>query len=190
MEANVLWISKNGLWKIGKWETDRGMRWFIENMDTGYNDNPIVYEDRRVAFDEPYAIPKYVKKQFKILVNKDIPTGKAPEHQRVVKSGKENISDADTAAMKEIRDDSLFETVLNENRGINRMLNLPFFRIQTTENMDNPEVERIVTEMIDIANEDFINKTDSRITDLLLDLDNEIPLIYKTMREIMLKKYR
>jgi len=184
------WTSKNGLWKIGKWETDRGLRWYIENTDTGYNDNPIVYEDGRVTFDNPYNLPKYVKKQFKILANKDFRTVKAPEHQRVVKKGKENVSDADIATMKEIRDDSIFETMLNEKRGINRMLNLPFFRIKTTENMGNPEVERIVSEMIDIANEDFISKVNSGVTDLLLNLDDEIPLIYKTTRDIMLEEYR
>ncbi|MCK4668187.1 hypothetical protein KAU33_15660 [Candidatus Dependentiae bacterium] len=67
----VYWTSKNGLWKIGKTETHRGMQWIIENTDTGYNDNPIIYEDGRFAFDNPYYLPKYVKKQFKILTEKD-----------------------------------------------------------------------------------------------------------------------
>lgn len=75
MREDIYWTSKNGLWKIGKSETDRGMKWFIEDVDGGYNDNPIVYEDGRVAFDNPYFLPKYVKKQFEILANKEMKKG-------------------------------------------------------------------------------------------------------------------
>jgi len=154
---DIYWISKNGLWKIGKWKTDRGMQWYIEDTATGYNDNPIVYEDGRVTFDEPYVIPKYVKKQFKILTNKE---------RRV--------------------DDFLLEMLLNENRQINDLLHHPLFKTTVTENMDNPEVERIVSEMTYIANENFISRENPGVADLLLELDDEIPSIHKTMKEIML----
>lgn len=185
MEANVLWISKNGLWKIGKWETDRGLQWYIEDTATGYNDNPVVYENGKIAFDEPYAIPKYVKKQFKILANRERKSGESK-----IRPKARDINVEESSAMKEIRADSAFESMLYEKREINRLLNQPFFKIAVTENMDNPEVERIVGEMIDIANEDFISRTDPEVTELLLELDDHIPLLYKTVREIMLERYR
>ena len=179
----VYWTSKNGLWKIGKRE--EGMRWFIEDTTTGFNDNPIVYDDGKVAFEEPYFLPKYIKKQFKVMVNKERKSDRSKIRPKARNSNAEESS-----AMKEIRVDSAFENMLNEKREINRLLNQPFFKIAVTENMDNPEVERIVGEMIDIANEDFINKIDSGVTELLLDLDDHIPLLYKTMREIMLERNR
>ena len=179
----VYWTSKNGLWKIGKRE--EGMRWFIEDTTTGFSDDPAVYSDGKVVFVEPDFLPKYVKKQFKILVNKEM------KGDRSKISPKARNSNADVSPeMKEIRADSAFETMLYEKREINRLLNQPFFKIAVTENMDNLEVERIVGEMIDIANADFISTSDSRVTDLLLDLDDHIPLLYKTMREIMLERYR
>lgn len=185
MEVDVLWTSKNGLWEIGKRETDRGMRWYIEDTATGYSDNPIVYDDGRVAFDEPYFLPKYVKEQFKILAKKERKSGESKIRPKARSSNA-----GESSAMKELRADSAFESMLYEKREINRLLNQPFFKIAMTENVDNPEVVRIVNEMIDIANEDFISRTDSEVTDLLLELDDHIPLIYKTMREIMLEKYR
>ena len=162
----VYWASKNGLWKIGKWDTSVGRRWYIENTDTGFNDNPIIYDDGRVAFDEPYILPKYVKEQFKILANKERKIELSGKQQK-----KRNVSDADISpAMKEIKVDLAFENMLNEKREINRLLNQPFFKIAITENINNPEVERIFSEMIDIANEDFISRTDSGITELWFEL--------------------
>jgi len=187
---DIYWISKNGLWKIGKWKTDRGMQWYIEDTAIGYNDNPIVYDDGRVAFDEPYAIPKYVKNQFKILVNRERRVEASPNRSNVPKDLTIVSNSEISPAMKEIKDDLIFESMLNEKKKINILLHQPFFKIEITEEMGNPKVEKIVREMIDIANEDFISKVDSGVTDLLLELDDEIPLIYKTMREIMLEKYR
>ena len=179
----VHWTSKNGIWKIGKRE--EGMRWFIEDTTTGFNDNPIVYEDGKVAFEEPDFLPKYIKKQFKVMVNKEWKSSKSKTRPKSM-----NFNAEESPAMKEIRADSAFESMLYEKREINRLLNQPFFKIAMTENVDNPEVVRIVNEMINIANEDFITTSDSKVTDLLLDLDDHIPLLYKTMREIMLEKYR
>ena len=185
MEVDVLWTSKNGLWEIGKRGFDGGMRWYIEDTTTGCSDNPVVYDDGRVGFDDPYFLPKYVKKQFKILANKEMKGNRSKISPKARNSNAEESS-----AMKEVRADSAFESMLYQKTEINRLLNQPFFKIAVTENMDNPEVERIVGEMIDIANEDFISTSDSKVTDLLLDLDDHIPLLYKTMREIMLEKYR
>ena len=184
----VHWTSKNGLWKIGKRE--EGMQWFIEDTTTGFSDEPVVYDDGRVAFVEPQFLPKYVKKQFEILANKERKI-RVSERQPNISKEVSTISDTEVSpAMKEAEKDLLFESMLNEKKEINNMLNQPFFKITVTEEMDNPEVERIVGEMIDIANEDFISKIDSGVTDLLLELDDHVPLIYKTMREIMLEKYR
>ena len=71
MKDVLYWRSKNGRWEIIKTETHRGMQWMIVNTDSGYNDNPIIYDDGKFGFDNPYYLPKYVKKQFKILVKKD-----------------------------------------------------------------------------------------------------------------------
>ena len=64
MTEGYLWTSKNGVWKIAKFGTGMDTKWFIENTKTGYNDNPIVYDYGGIAYDNPYGIPKYVKKQF------------------------------------------------------------------------------------------------------------------------------
>ena len=67
------WKSPNKIWWIHRREIDRmrgkpESKLVIENMTTGYVDIPIVYKNRKVAFDNPFILPKYVKQQYKKMV--------------------------------------------------------------------------------------------------------------------------
>lgn len=68
------WKSPNKVWKIHRRELkgSRGKvesRLVIEDMRDGYVDIPIVYKNGKVAFDSPFILPKYVKEQYKKMVD-------------------------------------------------------------------------------------------------------------------------
>ena len=58
------WKSSNGIWWIHKLKG----KWVIEDMRDGCIDFPIIYKSRKIAFDNPFILPKYVKLQFKKMV--------------------------------------------------------------------------------------------------------------------------
>lgn len=74
IEFKTLWQSKNKKWDIvemGKIGTDQSLI-IVVNNDTSWNDNPIRYNDGRVAYDFPERIPSYIKEKVKrILESKD-----------------------------------------------------------------------------------------------------------------------
>ena len=58
------WKSSNKIWWIHKLKG----KMVIENMTDGYIDFPIIYKNGKVAFDDPFRLPKYVKQQYKKMV--------------------------------------------------------------------------------------------------------------------------
>ena len=58
------WKSPNKIWWIHRLKG----KTVIEDMRDGYIDYPIIYKNRKVAFDDPFILPKYVKLQFKKMV--------------------------------------------------------------------------------------------------------------------------
>lgn len=63
----LVWVSDNGLWEIKLCERDNGSIFIMleHNPMKGmfsFADYPIMYDDGRIVYDYPGAIPKYVKK--------------------------------------------------------------------------------------------------------------------------------
>lgn len=56
---DVLWISENGKWRISI--EDYGTMRRLVISDGWTVDRPVMYADGTVAYDDPYAVPHYVK---------------------------------------------------------------------------------------------------------------------------------
>ncbi len=66
MEKNqLIYSSGNQMWivKLIRYipEVFDDMYIIIENLETGFSDNPIAYSDGTIVYDHPEKIPKYAK---------------------------------------------------------------------------------------------------------------------------------
>ena len=64
---NVIWLSKNKNWILYVTDCDSIM---IEKVDEFICDIPIIYDNKEVAFDNPYRFPKYVKEKVTSILRK------------------------------------------------------------------------------------------------------------------------
>lgn len=61
-------LFNNGIWKISATRAaNRVLVLFVENLKTGFCDWPIQYTDKRIAYDYPERLPKYVKRVVRSL---------------------------------------------------------------------------------------------------------------------------